>query len=375
MTRKKEQSLESMGGAAITAALEDAGIAPDVPTAVYVGNMMSGILSDQQHLGPLLAYAAGMTNVDAVTAEACCGAGGAAFRWGCMAVASGWHETVVVAGVEAMTHTSPDKTTKALATASHWETEGAHGATFVSLNGGLMEQYMEKYAVPHSAFAPFALTAHDNAANSPEAVFHKKSLTEEQFEASMTITPPVQLMDACPTCDGAAAVVLTSNKDIARQADGGFVEVNGSGSACDILPVAERPEPLHLKAVESSARQALAQAGLGHQDMDMFELHDAYTIMACLSLESAGFVEPGQGLQFAADGDIALNGKLPIATFGGLKARGHPVGATGVYQAAEVFLQLAHRAGANQVAGVQTAMMQNIGGAGSSVFTHVLTRG
>jgi acetyl-CoA C-acetyltransferase len=291
-----------------------------------------------------------------------------------MAVASGLHETVVVAGVEQMTHVEAKTVTKGLATASDWEQEGAHGATFVSLNGALMSMYKEKFAVDHEAFGIFSMNAHNNASSSAHATLQKR-LGPNDYRSSAVITDPVRLLDACPTCDGAAAVVLTANRDLARrEGSNACVRLAGSGAATDILCVMDRPQPLHLSAVEKSTQQALSHAQVDMSMVDLFELHDAYSIMACLCLESAGFALPGQGTQFANDGHLALNGILPIATFGGLKARGHPVGATGVYQTAEVFLQLTRAAGANQVKGAEVAMTQNIGGAGASVYTHVFVR-
>jgi acetyl-CoA C-acetyltransferase len=186
------------------------------------------------------------------------------------------------------------------------------------------------------------------------------------------ITDPIRLFDASPMCDGAAAVVLTSRPDLARTGGRPAIRIAGSAAASDILAVNDRPEPLRLKAVEKSAKDALAQARLLHSDIDIFELHDAYTIMACLSLENAGFVPRGEGTAFAKDGGIRLDGSVPMCTFGGLKARGHPVGATGVYQAAEMALQLTNRAGKNQVKDAKVAMVQNIGGSGASVFAQVL---
>jgi len=360
-----------MGQTAIAAALADGGLEPGAVSALYVGNMLSGMLSDQQHVGPLLATAAGLNGVEATTVEACCGSGGAALRWGYMAVASGMHETVIVAGVEQMTHREIKTVTRALATASDWEKEGAHGATFVSLNGTLMSMYMDKYGIDHEAFGAFPRNAHNNASSSVHATL-KKRLAPADYKNSPLITDPIRLLDACPTCDGAAAIVLTASRDVARRkGNNSVVRLAGSGAATDILCVMDRPEPLHLSAVEKSTRQALAHARIDMSAVDLFELHDAYSIMACLCLESAGFALPGQGTHFANDGHLALNGILPIATFGGLKARGHPVGATGVYQAAEVFLQLTGTAGANQVKGAQVAVTQNIGGAGASVYTHV----
>eukprot|EP00041_Stephanoeca_diplocostata_P038516 m.1522399 g.1522399 ORF g.1522399 m.1522399 type:complete len:375 (-) comp25230_c0_seq20:5786-6910(-) len=312
VTRKQNRTLERMGATAINEALEDANVAHKQATGLFVGNMLSGMLSKQQHLGPLLSYAAGLQNVECTTTEACCGAGGAALRLGYMAIASGLHDTVVVAGVEAMTHQPTPVLTEGLAAASHWETEGGQGETFVSLNGAIMTKYMDEFAIPHRAFAPFALTAHNNARLSDMAVFHNKPIDEDMFEESINITGPVQLLDACPTCDGAAAIVLTACKDTARRADGSVVRVAGSGASSDILPVHARPDPLHLTAIELSTAQALEMAALRQADMDVFELHDAYTIMACVSLESAGFVPRGEGTAFAADGHLAVGVRVCV---------------------------------------------------------------
>ena len=225
--------------------------------------------------------------------EACCGSGGAALRWGYMAVASGLHETVIVAGVEQMTHRDNQTVTKGLAAASDWEQEGVHGATFVSLNGSLMSMYMEKYGIDHEAFGAFPNNAHNNASSSQHAVL-KKRLAQSDYRNSPVITEPVRLLDACPTCDGAAAVVLTASRDLASArrngingAGSGVVRLAGSGAASDLLCVRDRPDPLHLSAVEASTQQALAHAKLDMGAVDFFELHDAYSIMACLCLESA----------------------------------------------------------------------------------------
>ena len=375
VTRKGNVNLASMGGAAIKAAISDAQIESSSVGALYVGNMLSGMLSSQQHLGALLSNAGGLGLVESATAEACCGSGGAALRWGYLAVTSGAHNTVIVAGVEHMTHVEVERATKGLATASDWTSEGGKGETFVSLNGAIMKEYMRRYNVKHSAFAPFAVTAHQNALTSAHSTL-KINVTAESYEASRVITPPVQLLDASPICDGAAAVVLTSDRALALSSSKGtnrIIRIVGSAAATDQLAVNSRPDILKLRAVTRSVENALSSSRLSRKDIDVFELHDAYSIMACCSLEAAGFVPEGQGTQFAADGNLALSGRLPMATFGGLKARGHPVGATGVYQACEAHLQLTRRAGQNQVQGANTVMIQNIGGSGASVFTHVLS--
>jgi acetyl-CoA C-acetyltransferase len=377
VTRKGNVNLAGMGGVAIKAALSDAQIDSSKVGALYVGNMLSGMLSSQQHLGALLANAGGLDLVESATAEACCGSGGAALRWGYLAVSSGAYDTVVVAGVEHMTHVEVERATKGLATASDWTSEGGKGETFVSLNGAIMKEYMRRYNVKHSAFSPFAVTAHKNALTAAHSTL-KVNVTAESYESSRVITPPVQLLDASPICDGAAAIVLTSDRGLARassssQGKNRIVRITGSAAATDQLAVNSRPDILKLRAVTRSVENALSNARLSRESIDVFELHDAYSIMACCSLEAAGFVPEGQGTQFAADGNLALSGRLPMATFGGLKARGHPVGATGVYQACEAHLQLTRRAGQNQVNGANTVMIQNIGGSGASVFTHIFT--
>ncbi len=369
VTRRQDVSLRGMSAAAVDAALEDAG-RPQV-TALFVGNMLAGMLSHQQHLGALVADAASLGPVEAVTAEAACGSGAQAARLGWMSLLAGAHDTVVVAGVEHMTHASGQATTDALATASDRDTEGSVGETFVSLNGRLMSAYMERWGVPHEAFAPLSLLAHDNATRNPYAVFHDKRVTRQDYDEARVIVPPVTLYDASPTCDGAAALVLTSRRELVPD-DRPPVRIVASASAVDRLAVAARPDPLALEAVARSTRDALERAGLRHADIDVFEVHDAYTSMAAIALEAAGFAAPGSATAMAADGAFSRDGTLPIATMGGLKGRGHPVGATGVYQLAEATLQLTARAGAAQIDGVRRVMTQGIGGTGATVVTHIL---
>ena len=358
---------------AVAAAIADAGC--EAPTALYVGNMMSGILSDQQQLGALVADAAGLRGIEAMTAEAACASGAAAMRLGTMAVASGMHATVVVCGVEKMSHTPKDKTTAALATASDWTYEGGCGASFLSLNAQLMSAYMAKHKVGAEVFAPFSVNAHQNARTNPNALFHK-DVTVDTYMASREIVPPVRLYDASPICDGAAALVLGDKRaaEAARRRGAPVVKVIGSGVATDSLGLRGRTSLLRLDAANASAKRAFRQAGVGPDDVDLFEVHDAYTIITVLSLEAAGFAPPGGGYRLGLDDAIKLGGRLPLTTMGGLKARGHPVGATGTYQLAEAYLQLAQRAGANQVSGAKVAMAQNIGGTGATVITHLLRR-
>ncbi|PIE17146.1 MAG: acetyl-CoA acetyltransferase [Proteobacteria bacterium] len=358
---------------AVHAALDDAEL--DNPDALYIGNMMSGLLSDQQQLGALVAQTASLRGVEAATVEAACASGAAAARVGYMAIASGLARAVVVAGVEKMTHAPRDKTTAALATASDWLHEGSRGESFLSLNARLMATYMSHYGLGTEVFAPFSVTAHDNACDNPNALFHK-DVDLDTYLTSKEIIPPVKLYDASPVCDGAAAIVLC-NADVARAAQRvgrPLVKIRASAVATDSVGLDHRRSLLRLDGVVQSSRRAFEQAGIGPSDVDLFELHDAYTIISVLSLEGAGFAAPGEGWRLGADGRIGRHGQVPIATMGGLKGRGHPVGATGVYQLVEAWLQLIGRAGAAQIPGVEIAMTQNLGGTGATVVTHLLTR-
>jgi acetyl-CoA C-acetyltransferase len=360
-----------LGARAVRAALADADIAPAEVGALFVGNMLSGILANQQQLGGLIADYSGLAGIEAVTIEAACASGGAAARMAYLAVAGGAHDVVVVCGVERMTHVERDTVTRALATAADWELEGVCGQSFLSLNASLMRAYMQRYGVDAERFAPFAITAHRNAATNPNALLHKP-LDLDTYRASRLVADPIRLFDVSPICNGAAALVLAAPHVAARR--DARLRIAGSSIATAPLALARREDPLKLTAVEASTQRALRQAGVTHRDLDLFEPHDAYTVMTTLTLEAAGFAAPGAGLDWADESRIGLDGELPLTTFGGLKARGHPVGASGCYQLVEASLQLGERAGANQVPGAGVAMVQNIGGTGATVATHVLIR-
>jgi len=362
-----------LGAAAVKEALADARLEPKSVGALYVGNMLSGILGQQAQLGGLIADYTGLAGTEAVTIEAACASGGAAVRMAYQAVAGGIHDVVAVCGVERMTHVERDVATRALATAADWELEGVCGESFLSLNATLMRLYMAKHGVASERFAPFAITAHHNALTNPNALL-RKPLDLATYLQSRVITDPIRLFDVSPVCNGASAVILAAPHIAAALPARSRVRIAGSGAATAPLALARRPDPLDLTAVASSTQQAMKQAGIGHDDIDLFEPHDAYTIMTALTLEAAGFARPGAGLDYADAERIGLRGELPLATFGGLKARGHPVGASGCYQVVEAFLQLSERAGANQVPGAAVALVQNIGGTGATVVSHVLAR-
>ncbi|MGC9398715.1 MAG: thiolase domain-containing protein [Anaerolineae bacterium] len=362
------KSLRELALDASLAALQDAQV--DDVDAIYVGNMMSGEISGQEHLGALVADALAMTGVEAMKIEAACASGAAALRVGLMAVGSGLCDRVLVTGVEKMTDTLGGETSAALAMAADAEYEVSQGVTFVALNALLMRRYMYEYGWERRDFANFAVNAHANAVNNPNAMFSRR-ITVEGYANSATIADPIGLFDAAPICDGAAAVLLAP-ADEARAFSASPVRIAASAVATAPIAVHDRRDPLALEAARLSSRRAYEMAGIGPEDLDFFELHDAFTIMSALSLEAAGFAERGQGVRLALDGGITLDGRIPIATMGGLKARGHPVGATGIYQIVEAVLQLRGLAGANQIPNARLGMTQNIGGSGATISTHIL---
>lgn len=315
----------------------------------------------------LVAQSAGLRLKDTLTIDTACGSGGSVLRQGMMALLSGMHDTVVLVGVEYMKHPSRDELTKALAQASDWEREGSRGATFVGLNDMLHVHYCNRYAnsLDPDDFFYFSKNAHANAVTSKHALL-RKPVSFDEYKSSKLLGERVRLFDACPTANGCAAIVLS-----VHGTRGQDPVVLGSDCKTDFLTLDKRPDPLRFLAVEQSVRQALKQANCSVDDVSVFEAHDAYSIMGALSLEST-FVLPGEGVRFAKSGEIGLNGSLPMSTFGGLKARGHPVGASGLYQIGELMMQLKQEAGMNQVKNAKVGLTSSFGGAATTVTTHVI---
>jgi acetyl-CoA C-acetyltransferase len=366
-----DKSLRHLAADAVLGAMRDAGI--ERADALYVGNMLSGEIAGQEHLGALVADFCGLRGIEAFKVEAACASGAAAVRMGYMAVAGGLANVVIAMGIEKMTDETGAAVTSGLALAADGDYELPHGLSFVAINALLMRRYMYEYKVPREDFGHFAVIAHQNAINNPNARFHVP-LTLERFASSPMIADPVGLMDSSPIADGAAAIVMCAADFVPHSRNGGspVVRVSASAAATDCLSLHDRRNLLALEAVEHSAGKAYAQAGVGPEDIDFFEYHDAFTIMAALSLEGCGFAAPGTGTHLAREGALALDGRLPVATMGGLKGRGHPVGATGVYQIVEAVQQLRGQAGANQLSRARVGMTQNIGGSGATVVTHIL---
>lgn len=363
-----DKSLREIGGEAALLAMRDAGM--ENVDALYVGNMLSPIISGQNQLGAFLGDWIGLWKQESVKVEAACGSGAAAFRSALMAVASGDVESALVVGVEKMTDKAGRDVTAALAAAADADYEAEQGVSFVGINALVMQRYMHEFGWKHEDFAPFSINAHDNAMHNPYARLHEK-ITAERFERSAMVAAPINLMDASPIGDGAAAAVIVPAERVRRKPR---IVVAASAAATDTIAVHSRKDPLFLQAAYLSSKQAYEMAGITPKDVDIFELHDAFSIMAALSLEASGFAERGQGVRLGLDGEITPKGRLPVCTRGGLKARGHPVGATGMYQIVEVTQQLRGECGETQVDGAKTGMTQNIGGSGASILTHLLQK-
>lgn len=363
-----ERSLKELAGFAGLEAMQDAGIG--YPDALFVGNMMAPSINKQLQLGTLMADWLGFRHKPGLGIEAACGSGASAFRQALMAIGSGEISSALVIGVEKMTDSPSPEITAGLATAADSDLEVDFGLSFVALNALIMQRYMFEYGWKHEDFAAFSLNAHANGVYNPNARF-QKAITREAFLKANMICDPINLMDASPIGDGAAAIVLTSQPVSTIHA---LVSVVASSSVVDTISIQNRKTPTRLLAAEKSSQQAYTQSGIGPDQINLFEYHDAFSIMAALSLEASGFCAPGEGPRLANEGKIKFDSEIPVATMGGLKARGHPVGATGVYQLVEVTQQLRGEAGFTQVKNPKYGMAQNIGGSGSNITTHILMR-
>jgi acetyl-CoA C-acetyltransferase len=361
-------SIRHLAWYAIEAAMDNAATT-DVD-ALYVGNMLAGELSRQDHLGALVADFAGLRGIGAVTVEAAEASGAAALRQAILAVKSGQVRNALVVGVEKITDQTGNAAMTALMTGLDADYEAIHGLTPAGAAALMMRRYMHENGLEVDDFAGFSVNAHANGASNPMAMFRNR-LKAERFAGGPKVATPITLFDMAPLGDGSAAILITDSEramDMVPKP----VQITGSAITTDRLALHDRKNAIWLDAAERSAKIALEQAGIRPDDVDVFELHDGYTILAALSLEACGYAEPGKGWQLARDGEIGRDGRIPISTFGGLKARGNPAGATGVYQVVEVAKQLRGEAGDNQVEGAKIGMAQNLGGNGATAVTHVL---
>ncbi|MBN2499794.1 MAG: thiolase domain-containing protein [Anaerolineales bacterium] len=341
------------------------------PQALYVGNMLGAALSHQSHLGTLVADFSGLQGIEASTVEAAGASGGLALRFGYLAVASGMVDTALVVGAEKLTDQTDANVEAAMGSLTDADYEAEQGMTATSQAALLMRRYMHEYGVSRDAFAGFPVTSHANGVANPNAMF-RQAIKAETYAKVGPVSDPMNMFDIAPNADGAAAILLTRRELLPEKFPHPLIAITASSVATDTLALHDRPNPLLFSAARLSVERALKQADLSIEDLDFFELFDAFSIYSALSLEAAGFAGQGEGWKLAENGAISLQGKLPITTFGGLKARGNPGGATGVYQVVEAALQLRGQAGDNQVAEAKTALVQSMGGPAATVATHIL---
>jgi acetyl-CoA C-acetyltransferase len=366
-----EISLRELALIAIESAIQDAG--GFQPQALVASNMLSPMVSGQAHLGTLITDFAGLTGIEAIAVEGAGASGGLALRQAYLMVSSGAVNSALVIGVEKLTDQTGSTVEAAIATALDSDYEAVQGLTPTAQAALLMRRYMHEFNVKHDRFAGFPVVAHANGVNNPYAMFRRAIKAEAYTRAGM-VSDPLNMFDIAPGADGAAALLLARRELLPSGYPHPFVRVSGSSAVTDTLALHDRHDPLTFNAAHLSTERASRQAGILPKDIDLFELFDAFSIYAVLSLEAAGFANQGQGWQLAQNGALSLAGSLPISTFGGLKARGNPGGATGVYQAVEAVLQLRGQAGENQVPDAWRAMVQCLGGPASTAATHILER-
>ncbi len=326
-------------------------------------------------IGALIADFAGLTGIEAMSVEAGGASGGAALRAGAMAVASGLIDVALVVGVEKVSDQIGGAVDETMGTSEDSDYESVHGLTPTSQAAMLMQRYLFETNAPREAFGAFPLIAHANGVGNPHAMF-RKAITTEAYQKAGLVCPPLNMYDIAPLADGAAAVVLTRPQLLPSGFPHPLVRIAGSSLSTDTLALHDRPDPLHFRAVDASVQKACQKARLSPLQMDFFELYDAYSIFTVLSLEAAGFARRGEGWKLAqtenGSGPLNLQGSFPISTMGGLKARGNPGGATGVFQIVEAVQQLRGQAGANQIPHAKRALVQSLGGPASTAVTHVL---
>ncbi len=361
------QTIKDIFVEAATKAIEDSGV--DHIDSLYVGCMSSGLFVGQEHLGAVLADYLGVTPIPATRVESACASGGAAFRQAFLEVASGASDIVLAGGTEKMTDGAD--VTDVLATAADQEYEVYHGITFPGLYAMIARAHMHQYGTTREHLAAVAVKNHRNGAKNPNAQF-RSEVTSEQVMNSTMVADPLRLLDCSPVSDGAAAVIVAS-LDIARKLKKPFAKVIASAQASDTIALHGRESLTTLGAVVHAAQKAYKMASIKPSDINVVEVHDCFTIAEIVVSEDLGFFEKGKGGEAVAKGMTSLeSGKIPFNTSGGLKAKGHPVGATGIAQIIELYEQLTGKAGARQVKGARRGMAQNMGGSGASCVIHIL---
>ncbi len=364
-----EKSLRNMFVETALLAIDNAGV--DRIDSMYVGCMTSGLFVGQEHLGSLLADYLGVTPIPALRVEIACASGGAAFRQAYMEVASGVSDVVLAGGVEKMTDVGGDGATFALASAADTEYEVYNGVTFPGLYAMMAVAHMAAHGTTREQLAHVAVKNHKNGAQNPLAQYPFE-VTLEQVMNSILIADPIRILDCSPITDGAAAVILCPLEMAGKFTDNPPVKVLASAQATDTIALHSRKDLGWLNAVAKAGEAAYKAAGLTPSDIDFAEVHDCFTIAEICVIEALGFLERGKGGTGAESGETAIGGRIPVNPSGGLKSKGHPVGATGIAQIVEAVKQLRGQADERQVEGAGIGLTQNMGGTGGSCVVHIL---
>jgi len=365
-----EKSLRDIFVESALLALDDAGV--DRIDSMYVGSMSSGLFVGQEHIASLLADYLGQAPIPSTRVETACASGGLALRLGFMEVASGMSDVVLVGGIEKMTDVSGDEATYALGSAADQEYEGYHGITFPGLYALIARAHMEKYGTTREQLALVAVKNHKNGAKNPLAQFPFE-ITVDSVLNSVMIADPLRLLDCSPITDGAAAAVIVP-VEVAKKMKKPVIKIIGTGHATDTIALSSRKDITWLESTYQAAKQAYDMADKKPEDINFIEVHDCFTIAEICVLEALGIVEKGKGGEAYEDELTFLEGKIPVNTSGGLKAKGHPVGATGVAQVIEIVKQLRGEADKRQIKDPRIGMAQNMGGSGGSSVVHIFER-
>ena len=351
--------------------LDSTGVAPDDVEHLYVSNMASGEFEGRTGVMNALAADIGATPAYAQRVGQTSASGGAGLYAAWQSIASGASEMTLLVGGEKMTHTTTGDSSDIISSLTH-PVEYSHGVTLPSFAGLTARLYLDRFDVPRESLAEVAVKNHGNAVDNPRAQFHKEITTEEAMD-SPVVADPLRLYDYCPVTDGSAALLFCP-VSVAEQYTDEYVELTGVAGASDTHVVHEREDPTWMSAVAESGRQAFEMADCEQSDIDVMELHDMVTLLEPLELEALGFADRGEGWRFAVEGKTQRDGELPVNTSGGLKARGHPLGATGVAQAVEIYEQLLGEAGDRQVE-ASRGLTCNVGGFGNCVTTAIFEEG
>jgi acetyl-CoA C-acetyltransferase len=370
-----KQSLRDIVVEAAIGVLEDAGVSGKEIDALYLGNMSGGRFIDQEHIGALIADYSGLSknlHIPATRVEAACASGGLALRQAIAAVASGYSDIVVAAGAEKMTDVGTEEASSALASAADREWEGMAGATFPGLYAMIAKLHMYRYGTTSEQLAEVAVKNHKNGSLNPIAQY-KNIISVSDVLKSIMVADPLHIFDCSPITDGASALVLAP-ADVAHKYTDTPIYIKATAQASDTIALHDRRDITTLDATVVAAKRAYSMAKLKPKDIDLVEVHDCFTIAEICAIEDLGFADKGKGGIVTAEGETAIGGRIPVNTSGGLKACGHPVGATGIKQAVEIVAQLRGDAGRRQVDGANYGMTHNVGGSGATAVVHIFSR-